>query len=426
MNTRLLLHFTLSIFSGASLLAQNPVVEHSSFSEADSLLLARKYSAARDRITMINASGAPGGVESDPALVQEYMTLIDRLEAVTALPDSITSRYALAVSGMGERFDAVNAGTPAHAMFEAYTTELQSSRISSAYERYTLAEFFLGRHVWKERQRLLSNHSRTRQLVKLRDFDGADLLVKGFRAERIPHALVKLGDTLSGRYDDLAEAIRAGRAADLYDASRITVSKHVYVGAGFGYNPGISIKYKDLRFFDQYTLRAVVMKRTDDAFKFPLMGLWIEAGYYLSPSVEIGVTYNRASTKQSNSEILSIQQQGISYEAEFRYQAMSASLKYLIDNRTGFRPYAAASVGYLTCAYVPQKFESEYVTIVPIGFEEADVQGGAELGMEFVPSVELPACFSVFARLLFNGTQLGTLAGGSTQILLGAKAGYLF
>jgi hypothetical protein len=360
----------------------------------DSLLAARNYAGALEAV-----NAAPGGS------VDEARTVVNHLQALPNLSDSLFNARVVNAKILPEEFEAANAGGLSASF---YTNMLQlhaSQKFSAAYECLVLARYFRTKHVRQELDRLRNNLAMTYGYVASEEFTKADELFGGFSREPHTAAFKILEDSLHRAYGGLRSRIEDGKNRQGFVRSRTSISRNWYVTGGAGLNPSVKLDKEMLRVTEVDPKVYAVWENALISIKTMAILACLEGGYYVSPRTSVGLsfawwreTYRNPLKNRWNGEYSS-------YRVAVEYMRADAFVKYRLIGKTGPRPFLTGGLGIAASALTPQddpeaghtfQIEERKTTVYRLVF------GG---GLEYVFSEDSPVLLSLGASAYLNTGQ---------------------
>ena len=308
--------------------------------KVDSLLLCESVSEAR-RVFDAYISSHP---KKDSSLVRDYQSLFNRVADIPNLPDTIVTRFAHSGLAYQNRFLELNAGPSVAACFREYLDYMDKQQYPAAYERLIVSEFFRRRHVVQEKQRLLWNLARTRELVEAKDFRSAAELIGTFRLEEQTGAFLQLKQHLDRDYRFLSSEVEEGLRKRQFEESREEIDRFASAGLEGGLDPFFHLKNADLHFYHKsFATPTTIFLDEGHAIAKALSYWGGNVGVFLVRSLQIGILVSAGSVSGSNSirDLYRIQR---AYRLRMEFRSVGVRARYYFDRRTGYRPFVEMGV----------------------------------------------------------------------------------
>lgn len=360
----------------------------------DSLLVARDHAGA-----LVAINTAPAGS------VEEARTVINHLQALPNLPDSLFNARILNAKTLPEDFEVGNAGSVSASFYTNMLKLHAPQTLSAAYECLVLARYFRTKHVREELGRLRNNLSLTYGYVASEEFAKADELLGAFNREPRTSAFRILEDSLHRAYGGLRSRIEDGKVRQRFERSRASISRSWYVTGGAGLNPSVKLDKERLRVSEVDPKAYAVWENALISIKTMALLACLEGGYYVSPRTSVGLsfawwrsTYRNPLKNLWNGEYSS-------YRVALEYMRADAFVKYRLIDKTGPRPFLTGGLGVAASAIAPQE-DPEAGHVFQIEERKKTVYriilGG---GLEYVFSEESPVILSWSGSVYLNTGQ---------------------
>ena len=394
-------------------ISQDAVLVEQIVAQADSFIRAHDFSGARSVLTVFGTKGNTLRTWHD-SLVARYETLLDRLEGVPAIPDSLLQRFVQNAALFGQKFTPANAGKRGAEEYAQFVNQQKKGLLPEAYASYLIAEHIRLLHGDLERRRLWENLRRANEQAAREDYAGLRASIRAFREEPEGTPLESIRKPLAARYKLLAEKLEEGETQERFEESREDIHGLVRVMVRAALNPMISIPVSDLTFIDPFSGEDVVLDDDVPGISTDQISIGADASYFLTPSFAFGVGYSRASRHVMESIRLNV---GIlEYECDLEFEAIMVSAMYTLDNRTGPRPFVMVEAGTVTSKLVPSG-----MNVRPL--EQRSTVLGMRVGAEYLFSREFPLTLTGFLHL--NALVPASKTLNHVNFEIGAGVGYI-
>jgi hypothetical protein len=341
------------------------------------------------------------------------------------MADSTLKSFAENGKGLRGRFTPGDAGAPAAACYVEFLNANDAGRYATASERFTLAEFLRLGHVRREKERLNAGSNQVRSLVQEERFDEAEIAIDAFRREPPTLAYLVVRDSLDQWYRSLENTIAEWRFWQRYESMRVPVTGRLSLSTGMLFLPWHSIAYEFFRFKDHNPFsesQIFSIKRMESAMTFDPLTFLAEAGYHVTPQLFVGASYGRASMHGGGAYLAEFVGP-VRFGADFRMEVLLLSMRYYLEARTGFRPYAGFSLGYASWSMSSDPSSTSPLQVMVVDIREASMVFGPGVGLQYIPFKTVPLTLALSVDGLVRG-QGATLIKAFT-LGLGAKVGVI-
>jgi hypothetical protein len=350
---------------------------------------------------------------------EEYRSIITRLEAAANIPDSVTLPISNGGLGLQEKFNPADAGMLATGCYKDFRAHFDKKNYARAYERYVLADFLRIQFVRCERARLRGNLDRTQKALDGGNLSDAQTLIQQFKQEPTSSPFSTFGDTLTKAYGSLEVRLHEAMRTHKYESERKEFSPTLLIAAGGNLLPGYSLGFNEVVFHTGNPANAGAVDGDGNAVSLSPVGFSVDLSYFFSPSVAVGVTYQRSGGKYDGSVGA---RPVLRYQAEIRNESGDLWFKYLFDSREGRRPFITVGGGFGKTTLFPEDVSGDPSRIYVVRMEESGAHFAGELGLEFVPSISFPLSLQGFVHGLVNADTKVVLK--PAQVYFGVKLGW--
>ncbi len=385
------------------------LVEAQNVERIDSLLAARDYAGAREAI-----NAAPAGS------VEDARTVIDHLQSLPNLPDSLFTARVLNAMTQADEYEAGNAGKLSASFYMKMQGLHASQKSPAAYECLVLARYFRTKHVREELDRLRNNLATTYGYVATEDFTKADALCGMFSQEQRTYAFRIIEDSLHRAYEWLRPQIEDGKVRQRRERSRTTVSRNWYVMGGAGMNPSVRLDKQQLTMTEIEPREYAVWDVPRISIKTIALFWCLEGGYFVSPRTSLGLSFARWRDTYRNPVKNLWKGEYFSYSVAVEYMRGDVFVKYRLTDKTGPRPLLAAGLGFARYALSSLEEPDAGHNLQVTGSESTVYRLMIGGGAEYVFSENSPLFAACNASVYLNSEQTGILSRFTFEVTLQA------